>query len=55
MMEVLYKLNLAGAKFDEVPFTLHYDHKEGKSKMRIIKTARESLSTALNLRIHTPK
>lgn len=55
MMEVLYKLNLAGAKFAEVPFTLRYDHKEGESKMRIIKTARESLSTALSLRIHTPK
>lgn len=55
MMEVLYKLNLTGARFDEVPFELRYDHKEGESKMRILKTVRESLFTAANLRIHTPK
>lgn len=55
MMEVLYKLNLAGAKFAEVPFELRYDHKEGESKMRILKTVRESLITAADLRIHTPK
>ena len=55
MMEVLYKLNLIGAKFDEVPFELRYDHKEGESKMRIIKTMRESLSTAMSLRIHGKK
>ncbi len=55
MMEVLYKLNLVGARFEEVPFELRYDHKEGQSKMRILKTARESLSTAVSLRIHTSK
>ncbi|MBQ7541058.1 MAG: glycosyltransferase family 2 protein [Clostridia bacterium] len=55
MMEALYKLSLIGARFDEVPFELRYDHKEGESKMRVLKTAKDSLSTALNLRLHTKK
>ncbi|MBQ7595778.1 MAG: glycosyltransferase family 2 protein, partial [Clostridia bacterium] len=55
MMEVLYKINLLGADFAEVPFELRYDHKEGESKMHIVKTVKDSLITAANLRIHTPK
>ena len=55
MMEVLYKLNLVGAVFDEVPFKLRYDHKEGESKMHILKTARESLTTAAALKFKSPK
>ena len=51
MMEVLYKLSLIGARFDEVPFDLHYDNKQGESKMRIINTAKESLLTAVKLRV----
>lgn len=53
MMEVLYKLNTVGARFDEVGFDLHYDAKEGESKMRILKTVRESLITAAKLRFST--
>lgn len=53
MMEVLYKLYVNGATFDEVPFVLRYDCKEGESKMRIVKTISDSLFTALNLRINT--
>lgn len=55
MMEVLYKLSLAGAKFAEVPFELRYDNKEGESKMHIAKTVRESLITALKLRMKKRK
>jgi len=50
MMEALYKLYTVGARFDEVPFELRYDNKQGESKMRVLKTAKESLSTALELR-----
>lgn len=50
MMEVLYKLAKIGAKFDEVPFVLRYDHKQGDSKMRVFKTAKDSILTALSLR-----
>lgn len=55
MMEVLYKLSLIGARFQEVPFELRYDNKEGESKMRLAKTIRESLVTALNLRMQRKK
>ena len=50
MMEVLYKLAKIGAKFDEVPFVLRYDHKQGASKMRVFKTAKDSILTAFSLR-----
>ncbi|MCR5122248.1 MAG: glycosyltransferase [Ruminococcus sp.] len=51
MMEVLYKLYRAGARFGEVPFTLRYDQKQGTSKMRVLKTIKDSLLTALSLRL----
>ncbi|MDD4095250.1 MAG: glycosyltransferase family 2 protein [Oscillospiraceae bacterium] len=50
MMEVLYKLWMIGARFGEVPFELHYDIKKGESKMRVIRTMKESMSTAVHLR-----
>ncbi len=50
MMEVLYKLYKIGATFAEVPFVLRYDNKEGESKMRIMKTIKDSLFTAMSLR-----
>ncbi len=50
MMEALYKLSLLGARFSEVPFTLRYDHKQGESKMRTLKTISESVQTAFSLR-----
>lgn len=50
MMEVLYKLAKIGAKFDEVPFVLRYDHKQGDSKMSVFKTAKDSVLTAFSLR-----
>jgi dolichol-phosphate mannosyltransferase len=50
MMEILYKLYLLGGKFAEVPFELQYSNKRGESKMRIVKTVKESFWTALQLR-----
>lgn len=50
MMELLYKIYLAGATFDEVGFELRYDNKQGESKMRVFKTMYKSLTTALKLR-----
>lgn len=52
MMEVLYKLNLCGARFSEVGFELRYDNKQGESKMKILKTVRDSVGTAFKLRFH---
>ena len=51
MMELLYKLYLSGCTFDEIPFTLYYDSKSGTSKMRIAITIKDSLLTALRLRL----
>ena len=51
MMEILYKLHKSGCRFAEIPFTLYYDNKIGSSKMRILKTVRDSLWVALKLRI----
>lgn len=51
MMELLYKLHKAGCKFAEVPFILYYDNKVGSSKMRILNTIKDSLLTALKLRL----
>ena len=50
MMEFLYKLYLVGARFGEVGFQLRYDNKQGESKMRVFKTMKNSLITALKLR-----
>lgn len=51
MMEVLYKLHLAGCRFIEVPFELRYDNKMGKSKMKIFKTIKESVFTAFEVKL----
>lgn len=50
MMELLYKLSRADARFSEVPFTLRYDQKGGESKMRVFKTMQRSIKTAFRLR-----
>jgi dolichol-phosphate mannosyltransferase len=55
MMELLYKLSLVGARFYEIPFTLRYDQKGGESKMRVAKTMRRSIATALKLRFSRQK
>lgn len=50
MMELLYKLHLSGAKFNEVGFQLRYDYKKGESKMRVFKTMRNSIRVGWYLR-----
>ncbi len=50
MMELLYKLHLCGATFDEVGFKLRYDKKQGDSKMRVSSTMKNSLGAAIRLR-----
>lgn len=51
MMEVLYKLSLIGVTFSEIDFKLHYDYKQSESKMRLLKTVRNSIGTAFQLRM----
>ena len=55
MMELLYKVYMVGAKFEEVGFELRYDNKCGKSKMNVFKTVRRSLITAIKLKISSHK
>lgn len=50
MMELLYKLYIVGAKFDEVGFELRYDNKLGASKMHVFTTIKKSLTTAISLK-----
>lgn len=50
MAEVLYKLYCVGAKYAEVPFELRYDFKGGASKMKVIKTAWNSITMAFRLK-----
>lgn len=50
MMELLYKLHLSGAKFNEVGFQLRYDNKKGESKMKVFKTMSNSLRVGWYLR-----
>jgi Glycosyltransferases involved in cell wall biogenesis len=55
MMEVLFKLYRAGAKFGEIPFELRYDNKKGESKMNIFKTIHSSFVTAVKLKFKIKK
>lgn len=50
MAELLYKLYCVGARFKEVPFTLRYDLKSGDSKMKVLKTAMNSIRLTFRLR-----
>jgi dolichol-phosphate mannosyltransferase len=43
MADILLKLRRLDAKMDEIPFTLHYDLKEGASKMRVLRTVKNTL------------
>ncbi len=55
MMEILYKLHICGARFTEIPFDLKYDDKQGTSKMRVLKTVRESLLKTLEFKFSCKK
>ena len=50
IMELLYKLYRSGSRFGEVPFALRYDNKGGESKMQVLRTMKDSLRTAWQLR-----
>jgi dolichol-phosphate mannosyltransferase len=50
MAAILIRLHKAGARFDEVPLILRYDRKRGRSKMRVFRTVRRSLSLLIRER-----
>lgn len=55
MVDVLLKLDRMGAIMTEVPLILRYDYKKGKSKMRVLKTIRETLILAYHEKIERLK
>ena len=55
MMEIIYKIHLLGGKVGETGFVLRYDNKLGESKMKVMKTIKNSLKTALKLRLNSKK
>lgn len=50
MMELLYKLYVVGGEFREVPFVLRYDNKGGASEIDVVKTIKDSLTTAIKIK-----
>ena len=50
MMELLYKIYMAGANIGEVPFVLRYDYKQGESKIDVVSTSKDSILTALKIK-----
>jgi len=54
--ELLVNLSLLTTKIAEIPFTLRYDRKQGRSKIRILRTVIETLHMLLVHRLaHTGK
>jgi len=49
-LEFLFKLFLAGAKIIEVPFTLDYSKKRGKSKLKLTRTIFGYIKTIIKLK-----
>jgi dolichol-phosphate mannosyltransferase len=54
MVDILLKLNQLKAIFSEVPLILRYDLKQGKSKMNIHKTIKETLILAFREKFSLP-
>jgi dolichol-phosphate mannosyltransferase len=50
MAEILLKLAKQKAIFHEVPFILRYDRKKGSSKMKVMKTVRETIGLIFKYR-----
>ncbi len=51
MVEILFQLNrLGGVRFGEVPMVLRYDLKPTATKMRVLKTIRDTLRVAMRFR-----
>src|SRR5438132_836794 len=55
MADLLLKLRAAGARFYEVPLVLRYDLKQGQSKMRVLRTVRQTLQLAFWRRVASSK
>ncbi len=51
MVDILLRLREQGAIFCEVPLVLRYDRKEGPSKMRVLRTIRETLGLLVRRRL----
>lgn len=51
MVDLLLKLRSLGVLFAEVPLLLRYDRKSGKSKMRVARTAGQTLALLLRHRL----
>ncbi len=51
MVDILLKLRRMDLKFGEVPLTLRYDRKEGKSKMKVFRTIIRTLGLMARRRI----
>ena len=49
-LEILFKLFMKGAKIAEIPFTLNYSKKKGKSKLKLTKTVLGYVRTILRLK-----
>ncbi len=52
MVSILYKLDRLGAVITEVPLVLHYEKKQGKSKMNVFRNIRETLQLAWQERLY---
>jgi len=51
MVDLLLKLRAVGVRFTEVPVVLRYDLKQGRSKMRVFRTATQTLKLAVRRRL----
>lgn len=51
MVDILLKLDRLGAIMTEVPLILRYDYKHGKSKMKVIRTIRETITLGIHEKI----
>lgn len=52
MPDVLWKISRLRPTFAEVPLSLHYDRKPGKSKMDVARTIRRTLALIVKRRLH---
>jgi dolichol-phosphate mannosyltransferase len=43
MLDILLRLHSIGAKIEEVPLVLRYDLKESPSKLRVLRTVKNTL------------
>jgi dolichol-phosphate mannosyltransferase len=51
MVDILLRLREQGAVFGEVPLVLRYDHKGGASKMKVLRTIKETLGLLVRRRL----